>query len=355
MRSDNGAAAVRRINTAACWAALRRLGEASVAELAAAVGLSRPTTQPILRWLTTHGLATRSEWRTAHPGRPAERYAFVSRPVRLGCLDLGRDGTVSGAEIDFTGRMANVRTIAPEPGASAPEAWGLGVPQVLPAADLDALVVCMPGVITPDGQVLRVRCAPEWGGRHLKDLLALPGVGMLIVENHVHMAALAESRMGAGAGAADQIYLYIAQWLKAGIIINECLHRGATFAAGEGTRIADSGWQLNLIASDPVRLADQLLNLIAEPLAVMIGVLDPAIVILGGPGAELGQDRLRRRLATAVGAHFIGRAEPELRLAALGERAALFGAAIRAMEVGGALVLDGEHVAAPIPYMEETP
>lgn len=355
MGSDNGAAAVRRINTAVCWAALRRLGDASVAELAAAVGLSRPTTQPILRWLATRGLATRSEWRTAHPGRPAERYAFVSSPLRLGCLDLRRDGTVLGAEIDFTGRMVNVRTIPPEPGVCEPEAWSLAAARALPAGELDVLVVCVPGVITPDGRILRMRCVPRWAGRRLSEVLALPSAGRLIAENHVNMVALAESRMGAGAGTADQLYLHIARRLKAGVIINGRLHRGSMFAAGEGTCLSEPCWPVEPGATDPVSTANRLLTMVAEPLAVMIATLDPAIVVLGGPGAELGSDRLRRRLATAVGAQFSGRAEPELRLAALGERAALFGAAIRVMEEGGALVLGGEHVSVPNPYLEETP
>lgn len=347
----NGATLVRRRNVAACWAALRELGEASVAEISKKTGLSRPTTQPIVRELAERGLALVSEARSERPGRPGERYTFIATPISLACLDLDQNGTVTFTQVDFNAKVSDVSTVSLA-GETLSHSWELGCASLLAEQNPDILIVSMPGVVEPSGRVLVINKVLEWSGLTVADTLGLSSVKRFVVENHVNMEALAESRVGVGRGVLDQVYLYIEQGIKAGIIIGGQLHRGANFAAGEGNSLDRLTWSLDPSQTDKKVLVDRLVGLISGSLGVMIGTLDPGIVVLGGTGAKFGGAQLRKKLSAALGGQLSGRPEPELRLAKLGGRSALLGAAIRAVEVGTAAILDGELVASPAPEIE---
>ncbi len=307
-----------------------------------------------MRQLAARGLAIPLPSFSEGPGRPGERYAFAPRATRMGCLVMERVGIVTYGRVDLSSVVTAVRTINVADQDRDP-GWRSAALDLLTGEALDVLVVAMPGLVTGEGDVVRVNAAPSWAGFNLRELLNLDPTLQLGAENHVNVAALAESRVGAGSGLGNQIYLHIAQGLKAGIVIDGELLRGASFAAGEGPNLAHPAWSFDPTESNAALLVDRLVGLVAAPLAQMIGTIDPELIVLGGPGADHGGPKLRKQLAAAVGAHLAARAEPEIRLGELGAEAALLGAAIRAVELGSAAILDGEAVAPQPPTIERTP
>lgn len=353
VRDGNGATATRRRNTATCWAMLRELGETSIARLVNRVELSRPTTQAIMRDLAERGLATQVPGHSGRPGRPGERYVFEPLALAMACLDLDRDGTVTTARIGLDGEMAEIRSMGPVPGVDLTSSWTSRVEEMLPEGPLDVLVVSMPGIVDPSGTVIRVNSAPEWADQDIRDLLPVPEVKVLVVENHVNMAAFAEARMGAGHTTSSLLYLQIAQGLKAAIVLHGRLHRGEFFSAGEGTRLIEQDWPPGPGQLTPTSVVQSLTDLSAKPLSVMIGMLDPAVVVVAGPGAQLGGNQFLDELRSSVGLELSGRTVPVITTGTLGRNAPLYGSAIRAIEIGTQQALDGESVASPTPWMKE--
>ncbi|UMG93372.1 ROK family protein [Nocardioides sp. TF02-7] len=199
------------------------------------------------------------------------------------------------------------------------------------------------------------------------------------VSNDADCAALAELRYGAGRGADHLLYLTGTVGIGAGLVEDGRLIRGAHGFAGEvghlplGEEGARCGcgrtgcWEASIglhalldavgmpelatpertaaaiagraAADDRVRAAvEEIGGRLGRGLAVLTGVLDPGVVVLGGyfgPLADLvlapACNALAASLATSA------RARPDLRVGALGTESAALGAAERALSA----VFDG--------------
>lgn len=242
---------------------LRRIGTgATQAELAEAVGLSRPSIGSLL---DTFDPITVKE----QPKKPRDRSApAVGRRGRLGttyridrtaawaaAIDIGRKHIYVGA-CDLTGAGDEIDKVEePDPGfeiSTSPqltlERAAEKLNELLDAhpryelADLCGLVVGLPGPVVnghPRDRVL------DWGEldvrAEIREALRSSGRRWLerqseidvIVDNDANLSAVAEHRWGAGVGKRDVFYIKWSTGLGAGLIVDGRLRRGARGAAGE--------------------------------------------------------------------------------------------------------------------------
>lgn len=365
---------LRRLNAALVLRSLRQLGPATRAELAQRTGLAKATVGVIVAGLEAAGAVTEEESRSGARGRPGRPVALRGeRWAGLG-LELNVD-YVAAVVLDLTGEVRHAET--------RPVALGEGVDETaLVALVRDVVAACaadgrrlvgttvaVPALVRGDNRT--VAWAPNLGveGPGLADRLdALVGAPVR-VSNDANCAAYAESHHGAAVGADHALYLTGTVGIGAGIVDRGELVRGAAGFAGEvghmpiGDSTARCGcgrlgcWEASIglhavlaavgmpeldtpletaaavaerAALDPAVRA--VLTRVGEDvglgIAMLAGVLDPSVVVLGGYFVPLGElvlaparATLDRRLASSV------QARPELRLSTLGVRAAALGAA----------------------------
>jgi predicted NBD/HSP70 family sugar kinase len=222
---------------------------------------------------------------------------------------------------------------------------------------------------------------PAWGGRlgfePLGERFGVP----LLVDNDANLGALAEHWWGAGRAVNDLVYLELSTGVGSGHIMGGKVYRGATGVAGEmghlpvdlagapcecGLRgclthlVGTDGLRARIaalrpsfpasglpadasasalhdaaVASDPLalRVIEDTAALLATAIAGMMNLLNPAMVVIGGELAHLGEPffaplrravRERLRISTAASAQIV--ASP------LGDRAVALGAATYALE-----------------------
>jgi predicted NBD/HSP70 family sugar kinase len=267
---------------------------------------------------------------------------------------------------------------------------------------LMAVGIGTPGIIDPrSGSMSLAPALPEWEGMKPAERLAGSFSCPILVNSDVHLAVLAERGFGAAVGIDDAIYLHLGVGIGLGILIGGKLYRGADGAAGEigylligrskqkpetgfgrfewtsgSTAFARLGQQAvgpagkaglirelaganpDLIGPEVVfeaarrgdtaaqGILDQLIDQLAEGIAAVVCVLNPATVILGAEIAQGGPqliEPLSRRIAQLV-------PRPPRRFVAssLGEEAVALGAVQTALQaVNDGLLTPSAFVGAP--------
>ncbi|MFE9103072.1 ROK family transcriptional regulator [Actinomadura geliboluensis] len=319
---------LRRLNSAATLRALRDGGEATLSELAARVGLSRPTTEGVLGELIRRGLAAEDAPRPgAGLGRPARRYRFRAEAGHALGIDI-RAHRVRLLVADLTGEVVGGRSAALDPLAPAGEriaAVRAAVTAFLGAVrvgrrSLWAVAAGTPGVVAPDGTVTSCTVPPGWAGVRLARELGRSFRCPVLVENDANLAALAERWRGAARAADDVVCVYAALDAGTGALIGGRLHRGRRGAAGEVGMLPELGLRdtAAALAGEPsldraVRVLDAaaagdeaararvnaLAARMARGVAAMALALDPEMIVVAGPLAGSGGplvDELRRRV-----------------------------------------------------------
>jgi predicted NBD/HSP70 family sugar kinase len=207
---------------------------------------------------------------------------------------------------------------------------------------------------------------PGWVGvsaaEELRNRLGLP----VLVDNDANLGALAEAAYGAGRDAVDLMYLMVSSGIGAGLVLNGRLYRGALGLAGEighvlmdvhgqvcrcGNRgcletIASPQALLELLRRSHGRLTtDEMLALarsgdpgcrrvladagrtLGSALAVLLNVLNPEVVVVGGELAAAG-DLLLDGLRESVGRAALPAAVESAKVTCgtLGDRSEVLGA-----------------------------
>lgn len=241
------------------------------------------------------------------------------------------------------------------------------------AGPVDAAGLALAALTTEDGEVAAWPNRPAWKGLPVRRFLeAELGVALAVAED-ANAAALAEWTLGGGRGFRDGLYVTVGTGIGAGLVLDGRLVRGRRGWVGElghltvepegepcgcGRRgclqTVASGRALDGLAREwglpdgtavtaaaaagefwAVVAVDRAARWLGLALANVAYFLDlEAVVVGGGLGAagtgglwwERLEDELRRRLAAA------GR-KVELKVAALGEDAGLWGAVLAAGEV----------------------
>jgi predicted NBD/HSP70 family sugar kinase len=367
---------VRRQNAALVLRSLRQLGPATRAELAQRTALAKATVGVIVGALEAAGAVVEEEVRSGTRGRPGRPVALRGdRWVGLG-LEVNVD-YVAAVVLDLAGgvRWSESRPVALDGGVETTLGdLARDVAARCRAAGwlLVGATLAVPALVREDDRT--VAWAPNLGVEsdalaiRVEELVGAP----VRVSNDANCAAYAESHHGAAIGAAHALYLTGTVGIGAGIVARGELVRGATGFAGEvghmpiGDSSARCGcgrrgcWEASIglhavleavgmpeldtplesaaavaerAAADPgVR---DVLRRVGEDvglgIAILAGVLDPEVVVLGGYFVPLGElvlgrarETLDRRLASEA------QTRPELRLSVLGIRAAALGAAEQA-------------------------
>jgi glucokinase len=300
--------------------------------------------------------------------------------IRTGRAALGIDvgGTTYGVVLlDAEGRVADTLEDATPRGVPpalavksvAECARGLTERAGLTPRDLAGIGLAVPGSVDAERGVLRF--SPNLAGWRDVPVAALAAEVLdapVALEHDVRMAAFGESRRGAGAGASSFVCLTVGTGIGAAIVFDGRLYRGATDAAGEighVTVVPDgelcgcgrhgcletvaSGRAIAVRAGKPTAqdvfaaaaagdarcaaIVAEAGAALASALTVLVNVLNPDVIAVGGGVATAGCalfDPLRaavRAAAWAPGADAV-RIVP----AELGTRAGAIGAALFAAE-----------------------
>ena len=290
--------ALREVTDRTLLAETIRQGRTTRAELADATGYSRPTVSEAVRRLVSAGLLD--------PAGPKE----TGRRGRIGTFySLGaRAGWVLGLQVDQSGvhwQAADLAGAALSSGSRPPAAdlsasLRAAVTSATGGGPLRAVGVSIANPVDPathDTVPLDGTPFPEGlvnPAAMIADLVTAP----VLVDNDVNLAALAEHR---AAGAGSFAYVYIGAGLGVGLYIEGNLIRGAHGLAGEigylpgktaPTLAADltgpdsaandvASLLAALDAADPQ--AEQLAQTVARAVTSVAAVVDPELVLLGGP------------------------------------------------------------------------
>jgi glucokinase len=313
--------------------------------------------------------------------------------VTLTCgVDVG--GTrIRGGVVDESGTVLEELEVE-SPATDAPAIVGTIARLVAELAarhDVAAVGVGAAGYI--DGSRSVVRFAPNLAWRDLDLRAALESrVGLpVVVENDANAAAWGEFRHGAGADVDDLLLVTVGTGVGGGVVIRGRLHRGAFGVAGEighvrvvpdgipcgcgnlgclesygsgtalvrearaaarggpaparslleragGSAAGITGPMITACAREgdafSVAQLARVGTWLGEGIASLAAVLDPAAVVVGG-GVSAAGDLLMDPIREAFGRQLTGRGHrplAEFRLAALGNRAGLIGAADLARE-----------------------
>ncbi len=288
---------LRTLNTRAILEALARRGPLTRAELMGETGLSRTAVTQVLRMLDAgHAVATAGVDRATR-GPAATRVSL-------------HPGLGFAAAVHVDHASMHVTLVDPTGAVRAQSEAPLGHVEER-AADIAALiaecrravqgplrqvVVAMPGIVTPDGEI-RDDQGPD-GGAFRAALVAHLDCPVRI-ENDVNLAALAESDNGVGQDLSSFTLLMIDQGLGAGTVLDGVLRRGAAGIAGE----------VQYVPQPPVPIGVPVLNDdVVSDLALLHGrdPSDPLPVHLdacaeGDTAAKAIVDELARRLVIVAG------------------------------------------------------
>ena len=400
-RSEGSLASLRRLNRRRVINALRDHGMVSRAEIARRTGLSRSTVSSLVSELQSDGLVVeREEPGAAHGeqgGRPPILLAFdASAGAALG-IDFGHSH-VRVAVSDLSSNILAERSAPMDIDHAAHE--GLDVALELIGEALDEAGVersrvigaglGLPGPVDQiDGVIGSSAILPGWvgvaAGEEMRRRLDVP----VSVDNDANLGALAELTHGAGRGASELVYLKVSSGIGAGLILGGRLHRGTGGVAGElghilvapegavcrcGNRgcletAASTGALLEMLrrshgeltVAEMLRLArDGDLGcrrviadagrVVGSAVAVVLNLLNPQLLVVGGDLAEAGDlllDGVRGslRLAALPAAADAADVVPGV----LGERAQVLGALALAVGEAGAALEFPESIIHPVP------
>ncbi|MEV4704350.1 ROK family transcriptional regulator [Actinoplanes sp. NPDC049316] len=328
------------------------------AELAALIGISKPTAGESVRRLSEAGLVADTGARTPGGrgrGRVGSYYALAEDIGTALAVGIAPEGAVTEV-VDAYGEViaraehgisrparpaqvaAAVRTVAAQAAGKAPAPPRLAV---VSAAD---------PVDRATGRLVQLPDAPFLVGElDPVEVLAASVAGPVVVDNDVNWAAQAE-RAAADPPLADFAYLYLGEGLGCALVSDDEVRRGATGLAGEIAHLVTTGprdrampltrvfAELGLHRPGTTAIdVDRLLAAASTPLhatlgravsgvlAAVVALADPTAVVIGGPW---GSDPA---ILEAIRAGFAGGPrQVEIRAAVVRERPALAGARLDA-------------------------
>jgi predicted NBD/HSP70 family sugar kinase len=230
-------AAIRRLNTARIFHALRESPKSSQRALAGLTGLDAATVSAIVARLETDGIVARAApQRSGQAGRPESRLTIdpaagllvgaAIEPDTISLIAMGLDGR-RRARLDLPG------TTDP---ATALATLQRGVAEIAAAqaasGRLIGLGIGVPGLLDAAGHLL---LAPNLGWRDVK-LVALLREAFAVpvqVDNDAKAAALAERIFGVARGMRDFVFIYGNAGIGGGLHLGGRLYRGCDGLAGE--------------------------------------------------------------------------------------------------------------------------
>ncbi|HEY3338099.1 MAG TPA: ROK family transcriptional regulator [Propionicimonas sp.] len=323
-------------NDRAAFRLLLAHGPLSRSQLGALSGMSKPTAGQMIARLERAGLISPTGEVTGSRGPNATSYGVRTDSLTGVAISM-LEGGIEAVLVDPTDAvhpLAELTTTGPDR---------------TPVGDITAAVVaaCAAAGVSRDSVslvVIGVQAAVDSAGDRLSFTDTLPGwpergaraaieqaTGLtVIIENDVNLATLAEA---AATGLADFAYLWLGEGLGAGLDAGGHLHRGASGSAGEigylevprsALAIDPNALDFTDLVGGPGMMAllgcpsyaealaalpgnDLALDSVADRIALLVetlaAVVDPAQVVLGGPTAFVGGERLADLVHARVATH----------------------------------------------------
>ena len=383
-RRTSSAALVRESTDQAVLAEVLAREVVTRAEVAAATSLSKPTVSASFVRLQDAGLVAAVGARTGLRGRVATDYALAPQAGWVLALDVDQEG-VRAWSADLRGTVVATFEEPPVPQgdtsamvkllrAVARRAVRSGTATHGPVRTLALSVANAVSPVT--GEVLALPETPFAEGivspaRVFARVVDAP----VLVDNHVNLAVLAERAEGAAAGLDDVAYVFVGAGIGAGLVVGGRLVRGARGLAGEvaylaagsargGTLVSALGahglLRPGTTALDVERLRELLAEVrgsrgagrsgreaeravrmlgtaVGQVVADVTAVVDPALVLLGGPlGVEPALMPVVREVALSLAPAAVA-----IDVGRLGETAPVRGALQLALDHARAHLLDG--------------
>jgi predicted NBD/HSP70 family sugar kinase len=341
-----------------------RLGELS--------GMSKPTAAQMVARLERAGLIEPVGEVSGGRGPNAISYGVRSDGERGVAVDI-REHTIAATVVDALDAdhpIVELETAGRDRGPDRDVRAALEAAADAAGVDPHTIGTAWVGVqaaISADGEELSFTDTlpgwPERGARRrIEDALHLE----VELDNDVNLAAIAERATGAGRDAASFALLWMGDGLGLAVDLGGALHRGAAGGAGEigylpvpreaeelvpgaedltdllggeavvtllhahGHAGADLSAALKSVRGDE-NVLDALALRVAVGLVPVLAVLDPELVVLGGPTGEAGGDRLAELVADRLAELPSRRLDPSLRRRP----------AVRASGISGPSVLGG--------------
>jgi predicted NBD/HSP70 family sugar kinase len=344
---------LRELNDRAALELLLAEGPLTRAQLSERTGVSKVTVSQMLSRLEDRGLVMIAGEQASGRGPNAALYSAVPSSAYVAGLYV-ESGLVSAAVADVTGNRLATVSVDPN-GAGDPvglvrDTIGRACGSArIDLAELSAVVIGSPGVLDPrTGAPRFVVNLPAWQGGVLDALRAVLHTPVTI-ENDVKLAAMAERADGAAAGLDDFAFLWLGIGLGLATVTGGQVRRGAGGSAGEigwmpvhgaplpagnehpaqaglqalagalavqklaGEHGFDGATAPDAVAAAVAALADggraaprgvafldELGHRVSIGLAAVCTVLDPGLVVLGGPVGEAGGAALAARVAAEV-------------------------------------------------------
>jgi predicted NBD/HSP70 family sugar kinase len=343
---------LRELNDRAALELLLADGPLTRAQLSERTGVSKVTVSQMLARLEERGLVMIAGEQAGGRGPNAALYAVVPSSAYVAGLYVEQD-LVSAAVADVTGRRVADVSVDPN-GADDPvgmvrEAIGRACQSAgIGFSELSAVVLGIPGVLDPRTGAPRLAVnLPTWHEGvldALREMLHTP----VVIENDVNLAAMAERADGVAAGLDDYAFVWLGTGLGLATVIDGRVRRGVGGAAGEigwmpvhgaplpagnehpgkaGLQALAGGLAVHTLAAehgfdgatpadavaaavadlarDPQAPAaraflDDLAHRVAIGVAAVCSVLDPGLVVLGGPVGEAGAAELADRVAAEI-------------------------------------------------------
>lgn len=336
---------LRTLNEKAVLFRLLSDGPLTRMELEAFTGLSKPAMFELLRRLELAGLITRKGEKSGTSGPKAGLWSIEPRCGHVAGLEVTNHG-IEVALADICGApIASVHWSCEPADRYDARSRLKGVLDDLAAQagislrSIDQFVVGLPGIVDAESGNLRKGLQlPNWEGFHIAEMIGdLCGHRHVLIENDVNLVALEEMSAGAAEGVQSFLLLWIGDGVGAGVVLGGRLLRGTTGAAGEiggilvpvdaaagGNGFATLEEALSLTAIDALRRrhgiagADTLAairqaantgnsaffaelgGIVGRGLMGPIAVLDPHMVVLGGPTGHAGGKALAQAVAQSL-------------------------------------------------------
>jgi predicted NBD/HSP70 family sugar kinase len=208
------------------------------AQLSEMTGVSKVTVAQMLARLEERGLVAAVGASIGGRGPNAALYSVVPSSAYAAALYMEQD-LVRTAVADVTGRViAEVREDTANGEGDPVELVRSAIDRAcrragVSVSKLSAFVIGSPGVVDPvTGDPRLAINLPAW---HEGVLAGLHGAlhRNVLIENDVNLAAMAEHAIGAAAGTADFVLLWLDVGVGLATVLDGRLHRGVSGAAGE--------------------------------------------------------------------------------------------------------------------------
>jgi len=337
-------AAQRQVNAARCLGALRDQGRPlTISQLAALVGLSRPTVEAVLSGLDAPApIADDGRAGAIGAGRPARRFSFRADAGCVAGVDVGPH-LVRVLVSDLAGRLVRVDERETDPsldGAGRIAAVEQAVREATAGAGtLRAVGLALPGILDRERKLTQSLAIPAWVGEPVGDQLSAALLSPVVVENDTKLAALAEQRLRAVSpsqvdAVRDLLFVHLGHRVALAVMINGEVLQGSHGIAGELGTMRGMRWTTNsdrgqlwwrsartaeAVFAAAARGEDSARREIVEfcgelapTLATILLTVDPSLVVIGGGLSRAGSQLLDPLTASVHQQLTVARARPVL-------------------------------------------